>query len=164
MNILTQRLLQITFIAALAAGCAQAGPETSVSEDAQKGVPTGWTTDYAAALKKAKAENKSIFIDFTGSDWCGWCIKLSDEVLKKQAFKDYAKENLVLVYIDFPRRKAQSEALKEQNDKLAKQYGVRGFPTVVILNSDGEKIGQMGYQKGGPEKYVADIQKIISKS
>ena len=63
----------------------------------------GWETDFAKASAKAKAEGKHILIDFSGSDWCGWCIKLDKEVFSKKAFKSYAKENLILVLADFPR-------------------------------------------------------------
>ena len=73
----------------------------TVSEQSPDGIPAGWTTDYKAALTKAKAENKNILIDFTGSDWCGWCIKLHREVLDKPEFIDYAKKNLVLLYLDY---------------------------------------------------------------
>jgi thioredoxin-related protein len=86
----------------------------------------GWETDFEKAKATAKAENKHILIDFSGSDWCGWCIKLDKEVFSQPAFKDYAKENLVLVLADFPRDKSnQSDALQKQNDKLSKEYGVR---------------------------------------
>lgn len=147
----------IPFLAGLLLmACAQAGGSSEA-------VPEGWTTDYEAALKQAKAENKSVLIDFTGSDWCGWCIRLDKEILSKDEFKDFAKENLVLVYIDFPRSKPQSDELKEQNAKLAKKYGVRGYPTLVILDSEGKQIGQTGYQRGGPNPFIANLKKMIDK-
>lgn len=159
MKSIYKTLLSLASIAAISAGCAQAGEPTKVSDAAQKGVPAGWITDYDAALKQAKAEGKDVMIDFTGSDWCGWCIKLHDEVLDKQAFKEYAEKNLVLVYLDFPKGKPQTEALEKQNEELSKKYGVRGFPTLVILDSDGKKIGQMGYQRGGPEPFIEALKK-----
>ena len=77
-------------------------------------------------------ENKTLLLDFSGSDWCSWCIKLDEEVFQKDAWKAYAKKHLVQVLIDFPREKSeQSEALQKQNNALAKQYTVRGFPTVL---------------------------------
>ena len=78
----------------------------------------GWMTNWEEAKAKAKAENKPILINLTGSDWCGWCIKLDKEVFSKKEFKDYAKENLVLVELDFPQGKRQSKKLQEQNEKL----------------------------------------------
>ena len=125
----------------------------------------GWETDFAKASAKAKAEGKYILIDFSGSDWCGWCVKLDKEVFSKNAFKNYAKENLVLVLADFPRDKSkQSEKLQKQNKELAKKYNVGGFPTVFILNPEGKLIDKTGYQDGGPEAYVTYIKKVIAEA
>ena len=123
----------------------------------------GWMTDFEAAQAKAKAENKPMLLDFTGSDWCGWCIKLDKEVFGKAAFKDYAAAELVLVELDFPRGKEQSAELKAQNEKLAKQYGIRGFPTILVLSPEGELIEKTGYQRGGAEAYVEHIKEILAK-
>lgn len=123
----------------------------------------GWETDFEKAKATAKEQGKHILIDFSGSDWCGWCIKLDKEVFQKQAFKDYAKENLVLVLADFPSDKSkQSAELIKQNEKLSKEFGVRGFPTVFVLGPDGSIVGKTGYQQGGPEAYVTHIKKIIA--
>lgn len=121
-----------------------------------------WHVDFEKAKNLAKEENKNILLDFTGSDWCGWCIKLDEEVFDKTAFKDYAKENLVLVEIDFPRSKEQSAETKAQNERLLQQFGVRGFPTIVILNSQGQKIAETGYRPGGAANYVAHLKNLIS--
>ena len=123
----------------------------------------GWMTDFEAAKAKAKAENKPLLLDFTGSDWCGWCIKLDKEVFSKDAFKEYASAELVLVELDFPRGKGQSAELKAQNEKLAQQYGVRGFPTILVLSPEGELIEKTGYQRGGPEAYVEHIKGILAQ-
>ena len=123
----------------------------------------GWETDFEKAKAKAKAENKHILIDFSGSDWCGWCVKLDKEVFSQPAFKAYAKDNLVLVLADFPQDKSgQSEALQKQNAKLSKEYGVRSFPMVFILNPEGKAVDKTGYQAGGPEPYVEYIKKVIA--
>ena len=125
----------------------------------------GWETDFEKASAKAKAEGKYMLIDFSGSDWCGWCVKLDKEVFSMNAFKDYAKENLVLVMADFPRNKSkQSAALQKQNKALAEKFGVRGFPTVYILDPNGKPIDKTGYQDGGPEAYVEYIKKAIAAS
>lgn len=120
-----------------------------------------WHDDFPKALERAQQENKFVLVDFSGSDWCGWCIKLDEEVFSKKAFKDYAKENLVLVLLDFPRRKELSKKIREQNEGLLKKYGVRGFPTVLILNPKGEVVGQTGYRRGGAEAYVAHLKELI---
>jgi len=122
----------------------------------------GWMTDFELAQTKAKEENKSLLLDFTGSDWCGWCIKLKDEVFSKSAFKDYAKESLVLVELDFPRNKKQSAEVKKQNEALAQKFGVRGFPTLILLSPEGELIGKTGYRQGGAEAYVEHLKEIAS--
>ena len=103
-----------------------------------------------------------ILADFSGSDWCGWCIKLDKEVFSKKPFQEYAKKNVVLFLADFPSRKELPAKVKEQNEKLAKQYGVRGFPTVLLLDATGKILGRTGYQRGGPEAYVEHVQKLIA--
>lgn len=123
-----------------------------------------WMTDFDKALEKAKAEQKMVLLDFTGSDWCGWCIKLNKEVFSTKEFKDYAKENLVLVEVDFPRSKKLSAKLQKQNDELMKRYGIRGFPTIIVLDSEGETVGKLGYMEGGPEPFVSELQKLQKKS
>ena len=123
----------------------------------------GWETDFEKAKAKAKAESKHILMDFSGSDWCGWCIKLDKEVFSQKAFKKYADDNLVMVLVDFPSDKSkQSETLQKQNEKLAKEFGVRAFPTVFILDSEGKTVAKTGYQSGGPEAYIAHIKKLIA--
>jgi thioredoxin-related protein len=104
----------------------------------------GWDENYDKALTKAAAEKKSVLLDFTGSDWCGWCMKLDSEVFNKSAFKSFAKNNLVLVELDFPHGKHLSKKLHEQNAGLEKKYGVSGFPTLVLLDSTGKEIKRWG--------------------
>ena len=127
-------------------------------------VVKGWTEDLDLAMKFAARTKRPIVLDFTGSDWCGWCIKLHDEVFSKDAFKDYADKNLVLVAIDFPRSKKLPDEIKRRNSKLMAQYGVRGFPTIVILDPTGEKeLGRTGYVRGGPAAFIAGVKKILGK-
>jgi len=123
-----------------------------------------WQTDFATAKAQAKAEQKPMLLDFTGSDWCGWCIRLGDEVFSKKAFQEYAAESLVLVEIDFPSRKKQSADLKKQNDALAEKYSIEGFPTIVILSPDGKLIKKTGYRPGGPDAYVGHIKGILASA
>lgn len=128
------------------------------------GAESLWMHDFEAAKAKAVKEGKPIFINFTGTDWCGWCIKLEKEVFSKKAFQDYAKENLVLVEVDFPRKKEQTAELKEQNKKLDKEYGVEGYPTLYLLDATGKKLTEdIGYREGGPEKYVEHLKSLIKK-
>lgn len=108
----------------------------------------------------AKDQNKPVLIDFTGSDWCGWCMKLDREVFSAADFKNYAAQKLILLKVDFPREKAQSALEKAQNEKLAAQYRVQGYPTVIILNPDGSKAGELGYLPGGPKAFIAELEKV----
>jgi protein disulfide-isomerase len=121
-----------------------------------------WREDYDAALKQAAAENKSVLVDFSGSDWCGWCIKLEKEVFSQPEFTAYAKENLILVLVDFPNAKPQTEEQKTANQALAEKYGIQGFPTVLILNPQGKVVRRTGYQPGGAPAYVEMIQGALA--
>jgi protein disulfide-isomerase len=121
-----------------------------------------WITDHAKALQIAKNENKFVLMDFTGSDWCGWCIKLDKEVFDEKEFKEFAKEKLVLLVLDFPRSKSQSGTLKAQNKKLAAEYKISGYPSVVVLNPDGKQVGVTGYIEGGPSAFIQNLEKIMS--
>ncbi|HSV61722.1 MAG TPA: thioredoxin family protein [Chthoniobacterales bacterium] len=116
----------------------------------------GWETDYEKALVKAKAENKSVFLEFTGSDWCGPCIDFRKRVLSSKEFAGYAAKNLVLVEIDFPQRKKQSSELKKQNEKVGRQYGIdeKGFPTIVLLDSAGKVIREFTGYDGEPSTEI----------
>lgn len=124
----------------------------------------GWYQSYDQALEKSEETGKPILVDFTGSDWCGWCIKLHDEVFSKPEFKKWADENVVLLELDFPRKKEQPAALAEQNQGLSDSFGIRGFPTVLFLNSEGAVLGKYGYDKGGPEVWTKKATKIIASS
>ena len=120
-----------------------------------------WETDYDKALATAKAENKRVLLDFTGSDWCGWCKKLDKEILSQSQFKDYARENLVLLEVDFPRAKPQNAEVRKQNQELAQQYQVEGFPTIVVLNGDGQKRWQYdGYFPDGLAAFIGQLEKL----
>ena len=114
-----------------------------------------WGTDYPAALEQASQEKKLVLLDFTGSDWCHWCQKLQGDVFSQAAFKDFAKKNLVLVELDFPQGKIQSEKLKSQNQALQTQYHVEGYPTLVLLDAKGKVIKQHTGSFDSPAAFVA---------
>jgi protein disulfide-isomerase len=123
-----------------------------------------WSQDFDKALATAKKTNRVVLVDFSGTDWCPWCIKLDKEVFSQKTFRNYAKKNLVTVLIDFPRKKKQAKEIKLRNEKLAKQYEVDGFPTVILINAKGETIAATGYQEGGAKAYVAHLQELIAKA
>ena len=114
-----------------------------------------WQTDFAEASKQAAQEHKYILLDFTGSDWCPWCIKMDKEVFDGSQFSDFAAKNLILVRVDFPRKAAQSPNEKSQNEELAKKYAIEGFPTYVLLDSNGKEVRrQVGYLQGGATAFI----------
>lgn len=119
-----------------------------------------WQTDLPKAQAQAKTDKKLVMLDFTGSDWCGWCIKLNKEVFSQPAFAEYAKKNVVAVEVDFPNKKKLSAAQKQANDALAKKYDIKGYPTIIVLNSEGKKVGELGYQPGGPTAFIAALEKL----
>ena len=117
--------------------------------------PVGFTDDLDAAFAKAKAEGKFVYACFSGSDWCGWCMKLEREVFSKPEFISGVKDDYVLVFIDLPEDKSLlSEHAKSANPALVDKYRIRGFPTAIVFDGEGKKIGETGYRKGGAAAYV----------
>lgn len=123
----------------------------------------GWLTSWDEAAKQSKKTGRPILADFTGSDWCSWCIKLKKEVFNTKEFKAWAKTNVILLELDFPNSKPQPAAIKKQNETLAKKYKIEGYPTILFLKADGTKIGQSGYEPGGPNAWIASAKKILKK-
>lgn len=121
-----------------------------------------WYTDVMKANEISKSTNKPIFAFFTGSDWCGWCKKLQADVFSKSEFIQWAKKNVILLEVDFPRGKQLSPELQQQNNSLQQTFQVRGYPTIWIFNlnksADGakfdiESFGSVGYpQNAEPGK------------
>jgi len=123
----------------------------------------GWTTDWEAAKQRSKAENKPILLYLTGSDWCGWCIKLDREVLSQKEFMDFASRHFVLMEADFPRKKEQPPELKKQNKELEKKYLADGYPTMWVLDSKGDKLSEdLGVLKGGVEGYLNKLGEFVT--
>lgn len=128
-----------------------------------------WHTNIKEAIIISNKEKKPLFLFFTGSDWCGWCIRLQNEVLKTPEFTKWAKDNVVLVELDYPRKLAQTPELKKQNAGLLQNFGVQGFPTVCFATTQKKKkggvdftnLGQTGYVAGGPSAWVPVADKII---
>jgi protein disulfide-isomerase len=153
MTMLTVAML----VCSVVAGCA-------VAEDKESGKAEGnWLTDFAQAKTLAAEQKRPIFINFSGSDWCGWCVKLDGEVFSQEAFVKYAGENLVLLLADFPKRTKLPEAIAAQNNKLAENYGIRGFPTVLLVDAEGKVLAQTGYQRGGADAYVEHLKGLLKQ-
>ena len=143
----------------------------TISEADYKAHADGWLVDMEEAYKVSKKTGKPIMANFTGSDWCGWCKKLKYEVFDKDEFKAWAKKNVVLVELDFPRRFKIPQKYQDQNHALAKGFGVRGYPTIWVFNLDKDDKGQMSIAKLGTTPYqkgislfTQTIEKIIAQS
>ena len=123
-------------------------------------LPVSWSADLPQAQAKAKAEGKSVLIHFTGSDWCGWCMKLRKDVFTKVEFEQYARSNLVLVAIDFPKRKLLPPTAQAVNQRVAEQYQVQGFPTLILVAGNGDRLGTVNYGHGGARTFLAEVEKL----
>ena len=124
--------------------------------------PDGWTSDFAKAKTVANKKDQQMLLLFTGSDWCIWCKRLKDEILSKPDFKDWAADNIVLVYLDYPRNDYRGEELRQQNAKLGKTYDIKGYPTVVVAAPDGKEMARLGYMEGGPKTFIRALKKVIN--
>lgn len=135
-------------LVALITGCAKTGAADKLT----------WHENLEKALAQAKKENKAVLVNFTGSDWCIWCKRLTEEVFAKKEFETYASKNLILVKLDFPRSIEQSTETQLYNNNLAQRYRVQGFPTILLFNSSGKLVLTTGYQQGGPVNYVNHLK------
>jgi len=139
---------------------------SALSFAAMAAEPKGWTDNYAQAVAKAKAEKKYVLLDFTGSDWCGFCKVLDKEVFSTPHFESWAKKNVVLVTVDFPHQTPLSPQVKKQNSELMSKYPTRGFPTIVITDADGKELAkETGYHPGtGAVAYVQKLETELKKN
>lgn len=123
-----------------------------------------WQTDFEKSKELAVTENKTIILVFQGSDWCAPCMKLESEIWESEEFKAYAKEHYIMHKADFPRKKknqVESEQLSK-NKELAEQYNSKGFfPFVVVLNKNGNVLGETGYKKVTPDEYIKLLNSFI---
>jgi protein disulfide-isomerase len=114
-----------------------------------------WRTDYKQALAQAAREKKNVLLDFTGSDWCPYCVQMDKEVLSRPEFEKFATNNLVLVKLDFPRRRQLPPAESEQNHRLGQQFAIEGYPTYILVDPTGKEVKrQVGYLEGGPKEFI----------
>ena len=127
---------------------------TNSSEESKK----IWLTDVSQAIEESKVSGKPIFVFFTGKEWCSWCKKLERQVLSKEGFINYAKENLVLLELDFPRGRRN---LPQKQIELARKFNIKGYPTVILMDSSTKKIAKTGYEAMSPEQYVEHVKALL---
>mgnify|MGYP001544232356 CR=1 FL=1 len=123
-----------------------------------------WLLDLDEALAKAKEVDKPVLVDFSGSDWCIWCIRLDKEVFAQAEFIEWAKDHVVPCLLDFPRKERKDTVSAEQqkkNKEAFEKFGVRGYPTVLLLAPDGTVIARTGYRRGGPKPYIKHLERLI---
>lgn len=146
------------FVAALCAAMAVSSFAAKVS----KSVPKGWIEDFAAAQKTAEKEKKLILLAFSGSDWCGWCVKMDKEVYSDKKFIQKAKNKFVLVMIDSPQNKdILTKLAQRENPKLVSKYSIRGFPCSIVVKANGDEVKRFGgYQRGGPDAFLEKLDEV----
>lgn len=121
----------------------------------------GWSSNFSASQKVAAEGKKDLLVDFTGSDWCSWCIKLNKEVFDHDEFRNGVKDSFVLVELDYPRDKSKlTEEVQAQNEAMMKTYPIKGYPTILLCDPEGKPYAATGYQQGGPEKYVEHLNEL----
>jgi len=151
--------IRIACLAALftCAACAAVKPDLDGAQ------PGRWTMDMNAARKVAAEKKLPLLLNFTGSDWCGWCKLMDKEVFGKPAWADFAGKNLLLVWLDFPNDKALvPERYVARNQALAKAFGVEGYPSYILLDDDGQtELGRLGASRETtPESFIAEIGEL----
>lgn len=156
--------IKIAFLGMFAALCIlPASAEITFGTMAKKASTKtkGWIENFEKAKREAAENKQPILAWFTGSDWCGWCIRLDREVFSQKAFKSFADDNLILFMADFPRGKSQLPDVKKQNNQLSGQYGVQGFPTVILMDKKGKELARTGYKRGGADVYVDHLKGLM---
>lgn len=148
----TARFLWLAFVAA----CLVAIATPSRAE-------TLWIQNFETASERAKAENRHLLLNFSGSDWCGYCKRLDEEVFNRTEFKSFARSNLVCVLVDFPVKKTQRTRTREQNEALQKKYDVSAFPTIILLSPKGKFLGQTGYRRASAPEFVRELEGMMKK-
>ena len=119
----------------------------------------GWIENFDEAQKLALSQKKHVLVDFTGSDWCGYCIRLDRDVFAKPDFKEFGEKNLILLEVDFPKGKPQPPELVKQNESLGRKFRVEGYPTLVLLNPEGKEVKRW---VGGGETFFAELKAAVS--
>ncbi len=141
----------------------------TLSSTASAGTPaddtTPWVADFDRAAEIARRDGKALLVDFTGSDWCSWCIRLDREVFGKDAFLSRATERFVLVELDFPKGTEARMRVPNpaRNAELQAKYEIRSFPSILVLNADGELLGRTGYRPGGAEAYAEHVESLLAR-
>ena len=123
---------------------------------------TVWHESYEEAMEASRQSGKPILADFTGTDWCPWCVKLKKDVFETAVFKEWARENVVLLELDYPKRSSQRPAIKKRNQQLKDKYQISTWPTVLFLDQNGEVLGKLGYKKD-PNSWIKTAESMLNR-
>lgn len=141
----------------------EAVPAAEAADAKKTSTPAGWTDDFEAAKKQAEAEDKDLFVVFSGTDWCSWCVRLEKDILSKDGVLEKISENFVPVFIDVPQDESRlSELAKTQNRPLAERYRIQGFPTVLLMDPDGIVFARTGYTTPDTDAYLKDVAELLA--
>ena len=129
-----------------------------------------WLTNIDQAIAQSMETEKPIMLVFTGSDWCGWGKRLVKEVFDQKEFKDWAKNKIIPVELDFPRRTKLDENLVTQNRQLQRLFAVQGYPTIWLVRPqyqeenkvNFEKLGKTGYVRGGVSNWIQSAEQYLN--
>jgi thiol-disulfide isomerase/thioredoxin len=139
-------------------------PGSLSQSDTSSAQLTRWHDSWGDALAESQSTGHPILADFTGSDWCHWCTKLKQNVFETPTFQQWAGENVVLLELDYPKRKNQAADIKQQNEQLATRYQISSYPTVLLLATDGNVIGQVKYSKDmSPTAWVDAAEALLTQ-
>lgn len=152
-----------TVLAVLALQCSGCSDSETTSR-AERMSSHDWKTSFSESVQLSADSGKPILAFFTGSNWCGWCKVLNSQILETPMFVEWAKENVIMLELDFPTDYEQSQEIKDQNQQLQKMYGITGFPTIIVMDANGKPIIQLGYEDVSPSVYAAKIEAAIKKS
>lgn len=163
-NVSTQVFFGVVcaLFALVTAGCVkpsmrEAAVDLHSGQSASGSSLTIWHDSFEAAREQSLVSGKPILADFTGSDWCSWCVKLKKDVFNKAEFEEWARGNVVLLELDFPQRSRQDPEIKAQNEKLASLYGIDSYPTVIMLDAQGNQLARTGYSPN-PAAFIGAIE------
>nr|AFD03129.1 thiol-disulfide isomerase [uncultured bacterium W5-77b] len=123
-----------------------------------------WMTNYVEATTQAKETNKPLLLYFTGSDWCPTCISFDREILSKKEFSEKAGDSFIFVTVDLPRKKVLPPELVAQNEQLREKFNINGFPTIVLLNKDEERVADLGYFETSASNYATHLLQVAEKN
>lgn len=163
--------LYILFLSAFLTISQMAISQANSKPGPYKATHEGWLVSLDEAYTQSKKTGKPILANFTGSDWCGWCKRLSAAVFVKDEFKSWAKKNVILLELDFPRSFAIPDNIRTQNANLQQSFGVRGYPTVWLFDVDKDKktnqysfnaLGKTGYTPTSKE-FTDGLDQMLAK-